>query len=56
METGWQMDEEGNPVSRSYRTYEEWKQTTINAISTAIKGSYRTYEEWKHRCVDKELE
>jgi len=32
----------------SYRTYEEWKPTTVMPmIIAATPSSYRTYEEWK---------
>ena len=31
----------------SYRTYEEWKLSTIPPSLTSTTGSYRTYEEWK---------
>jgi len=33
---------------RSYRTYEEWKQSIADAIGVEVQCSYRTYEEWKH--------
>ena len=33
--------------TRSYRTYEEWKLSSINIHKLLRKCSYRTYEEWK---------
>ena len=35
-------------ISRSYRTYEEWKPGAADIIWKVKNGSYRTYEEWKH--------
>ncbi len=35
-------------TSRSYRTYEEWKQFLKENAQENEVGSYRTYEEWKH--------
>jgi len=32
---------------RSYRTYEEWKQQSIETFGYVEPSSYRTYEEWK---------
>jgi len=34
-------------LSRSYRTYEEWKLASMAPSISSIESSYRTYEEWK---------
>ena len=36
-------------IYRSYRTYEEWKLSSLPTISQRLVSSYRTYEEWKPR-------
>jgi len=36
----------------SYRTYEEWKHSTLTSLSNSVNTcSYRTYEEWKRETI-----
>jgi len=46
METQTDYERRGKGTG-SYRTYEEWKRSSISEQTGGMLGSYRTYEEWK---------